>query len=51
MGQTLDCLAIQGIQFTQPHRPKEAIPDSYDKCEPIFNLCFHLVVTVVNISK
>ena len=24
------------IEFIQSHRPEEAIPDSYDKCEPGF---------------
>ena len=33
MGQTLDCFC-KGMEFTQSHRPEEAIPDSYDKCEP-----------------
>ena len=33
MGQTLDCFC-KGIEFTQSHRPEEAIPHSYDKCEP-----------------
>ena len=33
MGQTLDCFC-KCIQFTQSHRPEEAIPDSYNKCEP-----------------
>ena len=37
MGETLDCFS-KGIEFTQSHRPEEAIPDSYDKCEPGFNL-------------
>ena len=32
MGQTLDCFC-KCIEFTQLHRPEEAIPDSYDKCE------------------
>ena len=32
--QTLDCFCIKGIEFTQSHQPEEAIPDSYDKCEP-----------------
>ena len=35
MGQTLDCFG-KGIEFTQSHRPEEAIADSYDKCEPGF---------------
>ena len=30
MGQTLDCF-YKGIEFTQSHRPEEAIPDSYDR--------------------
>ena len=25
------------IEFIQPHRPEEAMPDSY-KCEPVFRL-------------
>ena len=33
MGQTLDCFC-KGIEFTQSHRSEEAIPDSYNKCEP-----------------
>ena len=35
VGQTLDyfCKA-KGTEFTQLHRPEEAIPDPYDKCEP-----------------
>ena len=33
MGQTLDCFC-KGIEFAQSHRPEEAIPYSYDKCEP-----------------
>ena len=33
MGETLDCL---GIESTKSHRPEEAFPDSYDKCEPGF---------------
>ena len=33
MGQTLDCFC-KGIEFTQSHRPEEAILDSYDKCGP-----------------
>ena len=33
MGQTLDSFC-KGIEFTQSHRPEEAIPHSYDKCEP-----------------
>ena len=37
MGETLDCFC-KGIEFTQSHRPEEAIPDSYDKCEPGFNM-------------
>ena len=43
MGQTLDCLKdclCKGIEFTQSHRPKEAIADSYDKCEPGLS-CIH----------
>ena len=36
MGQTLDCF-YEGIEFTQLHRPEEAIPDSSDKCEPGLN--------------
>ena len=32
MGQKLDCFC-KGIEFTQSHRPEEAITDSYDKCE------------------
>ena len=28
----LDCFC-NGIQFTQSHRPKDVIPDFYDKCE------------------
>ena len=39
MGQTLDCLC-KGIEFTQSHRPKEAIADSYNKCEPGLS-CIH----------
>ena len=35
MGQTLDCY-YKGIEFTQLHRPEEAIPDSNDNCEPGF---------------
>ena len=31
--QAIDCL-YKGIEFTQSHRPEEAIADSYDKCEP-----------------
>ena len=37
MGQTFDCL-WKGIEFTQSHRPEEAIPDSYDKFEPRLSL-------------
>ena len=37
MGQTLDCFG-KGIEITQLHRPEEAIPDSYDKCEPGLNV-------------
>ena len=37
MGQTLDCLC-KGIESTQSHWPEEAIPDSYDKCEPVGNM-------------
>ena len=33
MEQTLDCFC-NGIESAQSHRPKEAIPDSCDKCEP-----------------
>ena len=33
MGQTLDYF-YKGIEFTQSHRPEEAIPNSYDKFEP-----------------
>ena len=33
MGQTLDCFG-KVMEFTQLHRPEEAIPDSSDKCEP-----------------
>ena len=33
MGQTLDCFR-KGIEFTLSHRPEEAFPDFYDKCEP-----------------
>ena len=41
MGQTLDSFS-KGIEFTQSHRPEDAIPDSYDKCEPGFTLiCDH----------
>ena len=36
MGQTLDCY-YKGIEFTQLHRPEEAIPDSNDNCEPGFS--------------
>ena len=28
MGQTLDSFG-KGVEFTQSHRPEEAIPDSY----------------------
>ena len=35
MGQILDCFG-KGTEFTQSHRLEEAIPDSYDKCEPGF---------------
>ena len=31
--QAIDC-PCKGIEFTQSHRPEEAIADSYDKCEP-----------------
>ena len=33
MGQILDCFC-KGIEFTQSHRPEEAICSSYDKYEP-----------------
>ena len=33
MGQTIDCFC-RGTEFTQSHRPEEAIHDSYNKCEP-----------------
>ena len=33
IGQTLHCFYI-GIEFTQSHRPKGVVPDSYDKCDP-----------------
>ena len=36
MGEILHCFR-DGIEFTQSHRPEEAIPDSYDKCEPGLN--------------
>ena len=26
------------MAFTQSHRPEKAIPDSYDKCEPVLLL-------------
>ena len=41
MAQTLDYLC-KGIEFTQSHRPKEAIADSYDKCEPGLS-CIHYI--------
>ena len=37
MGQTLDCFC-KGTEFTQSHRPEEAILDSYGQCEPGFNI-------------
>ena len=33
MAQTLRCFG-KCIESIQSHRPEEAIPDSYDKCEP-----------------
>ena len=42
MGQTLDCLC-KGIEFTQSHRPEEAIPDSYDKFEPGLKKLLHSI--------
>ena len=44
MGQTLDCFC-KGKEFTQSHRPEEAIRDSYDKCEPdLRELCHRLCI-------
>ena len=37
MRQTLDCFC-KGIEFTQSHRPEEAIPDSYNKCGPGYHI-------------
>ena len=36
MGQTLDCFC-KGIGSIQSHRPEQAIPDSYDRCQPGFS--------------
>ena len=36
MWQILDCF-FNGIEFTQSHRPKDVIADSYDKCERDLN--------------
>ena len=47
MAKTLDC-SCKGIEFTQSHRPGEAIPDSYDKCEPGFKC--HLPTQNVSIN-
>ena len=33
MGQTLDFF-YKDMEFTRSHWPEQAIPDSYDKCEP-----------------
>ena len=43
MGQTLDCFG-KGREFTQSHRPEEAIPDSYDKCEPGLSFNFQFFI-------
>ena len=49
MGQTLDCFD-KGIEFTQSHRPEEAIPDSYDKCEPAlvlkYTITYYLLLRI-----
>ena len=39
MGQTLDYFC-KGVEFTQSHRPEEAIPDSYDKCDPSLRIVY-----------
>ena len=41
MGRILDCVCkglYKDKAFTQLNRPEEAIHDSYDKCEPGFNI-------------
>ena len=46
----MDCLfktLYLFITFTQSHRPKEAIPESYDKCE----LGFNVLVTSLCVSS
>ena len=35
MGKISDCFC-KGAEFAQSHRPEEANPGSYDKCEPGF---------------
>ena len=46
MGQTLDYFC-KGTEFTQSHRPEEAVPDSCDTCKPGFRLKLGLLYIVL----
>ena len=50
MEQTLDFFC-NGTESSQSHRPKEAIPDSCDKCEPGLSMSISILGSYVSIFR